>query len=118
AGVAVGIAFASESFASAGAQPVIGPLADRYDRRVIVIAGLLASAMVLAALGAAGSYTLIVLLMVALGATQAATMVGVASMQVVAGRRAGMGTVIGLGSAGNGIGVIFGSVAGGALVQW
>lgn len=117
-GIAVGIAFASESFASAAAQPVMGPLADRRDRRAIVIGGLLGSALVLAALGAAGSYVLIVVLMVAMGVAQAATMVGVAAMQVVAGRRAGMGTVIGLGSAGNGIGIIFGSVVGGALVQW
>ena len=117
AGLAVGIAFASESFASAASQPLFGPLVDRHDRRVIVIAGLVGSAAGLAALGAAGAYWLIVVLMVVLGIGQAATMVAVAAMQVVAGRRAGMGTVIGLGSAGNGVGIVVGSVVGGALVE-
>jgi MFS transporter, DHA1 family, multidrug resistance protein len=36
---------------------------------------------------------------------------------VVAGRRAGMGTVLGLGSASNGAGIVIGSVAGGVLVD-
>src|SRR5690554_4719388 len=82
----------------------------------MVMAGLGANADVMAALGAAQRYDLIVVLMLLLGFAQAVTMVSVSAMQVVAGRRAGMGTVIGLGSAGNGAGIVFGAVAGGALV--
>ena len=37
------------------------------------------------------------------------------AIQVVAGRRVGMGTVLGLGSAGNGLGMFVGSVVGGLL---
>ncbi len=113
--LAIGLAFAAESLASGVAQPIFGPIADRVDRRVLAMAGLGASAAVLAGLGAASRYDVIVLLMLLLGLAQAVTMVSLAAMQVVAGRRAGMGTVIGLGSAGNGAGIVMGAVAGGAL---
>lgn len=113
----IGLAFAAESLASGVAQPLFGPIADRVDRRIMVGGGLLASAVALAALGAASRYDVIVGLMLLLGVAQAVTMVSVSAMQVVAGRRAGMGTVIGLGSAGNGVGIVFGAVAGGALVS-
>jgi len=112
----IGLAFAAESLASGVAQPIFGPLADRLDRRVMVAGGLIASAVALAALGAASRYDVIVGLMLLLGVAQAVAMVSISAMQVVAGRRAGMGTVIGLGSAGNGVGIVFGAVAGGALV--
>jgi len=113
----IGLAFAAESLASGAAQPLFGRIADRVDRKRMVMLGLGASALALAALGAVDNYGLIVTLMFALGLAQAVTMVAVSAMQVVAGRRAGMGTVIGLGSAGNGIGIVFGAVAGGALVS-
>lgn len=116
-GLQIGIAFAAESFAAALAQPALGPFADRLDRRAMVVAGLLVSAVMLIGLGVAASYSLIVALMVGLGAGQAAAMVATSAMQVVAGRRAGMGTVIGLGAAGNGVGIVFGSVVGGAAVE-
>lgn len=112
----IGLAFAAESLASGVAQPLFGPIADRIDRRIMVMAGLAASAVSLAALGAAQGYGLIVFLMFTLGIAQAVTAVSISAMQVVAGRRAGMGTVIGLGSSGNGIGIVVGAVAGGALV--
>ncbi|MEP7214900.1 MAG: hypothetical protein ABI782_01535, partial [Anaerolineaceae bacterium] len=38
-------------------------------------------------------------------------------VQVVAGRRTGMGTVLGIGSAANGAGIVIGSIAGGLLVD-
>jgi MFS transporter, DHA1 family, multidrug resistance protein len=112
----IGLAFAAESLASGVAQPLFGPIADRIDRRIMVMVGLAASAVSLAALGAAQGYGLIVVLMFTLGIAQAVTAVSISAMQVVAGRRAGMGTVIGLGSSGNGIGIVVGAVAGGALV--
>jgi MFS family permease len=112
----IGLAFAAESLASGVAQPLFGPIADRVDRRVMTMFGLAASAAALAALGAAQGYALIVVLMFTLGIAQAVTAVSISAMQVVAGRRAGMGTVIGLGSSGNGIGIVVGAVAGGALV--
>ncbi|MEX2372414.1 MAG: MFS transporter, partial [Dehalococcoidia bacterium] len=117
AALAVGVAFAAESLASGVSQPLLGPIVDRMDRRLVVTAGLVLAALALGALGAAQSYSVIVVLMFILGIGQAAAMVSIAAMQVVAGRRAGMGTVIGLGSAGNGLGIVVGGVAGGALVE-
>jgi MFS transporter, DHA1 family, multidrug resistance protein len=114
--LAIGIAFAAESFASALAQPPVGRAVDRIDRRAVAAIGLAASVAVLVALGAVEAYTAIVGLLLLLGVAQATTMVAISAMQVVAGRYAGMGTVIGLGAAGGGVGIIVGSVAGGALV--
>ena len=50
--------------------------------------------------------------------TLASTYVAGAAIQIVAGRRAGMGTVIGLGAAGDGAGIIVGGVAAGAFAGW
>ena len=52
-----------------------------------------------------------------MGGSNALSQVAAGAVQVVAGRRAGMGTVLGLGSAANGAGIVLGSVAGGLLVD-
>ena len=51
------------------------------------------------------------------GAGGAFSQVAAGAMQVVAGRRVGMGSVLGLGSMGNGIGIVIGSVVGGLLID-
>lgn len=118
AGAAViGVAFGAESVASALVQPFAGQLADRLERRSLLAAGLLASAGMLFALAVTERVAAIVLLMLLMGAAGAVSAVATSAMQVVAGRRAGMGTVLGLGSAGNGLGIVIGSVAGGILVD-
>jgi predicted MFS family arabinose efflux permease len=50
-----------------------------------------------------------------MGARGALSQVSGSALQVVAGRKVGMGTVLGLGSAGNGLGIVLGSVVGGLL---
>lgn len=115
--VIIGVAFAMESVASGISQPFFGRLADRADRRVLVAGGLVFSSVMLAGLGFAEAVPVLLLLLFGMGLGTGVTMVSTGAMQVVAGRRAGMGAVIGLGAAGNGIGVVFGSVAGGALVE-
>ncbi len=113
----VGIAFAVESLASGLAQPVFGFMADRFNRRLLAAMGLFVSGTALAALGLPLTYLTAILFLFLLGVGQALTQVTASSMQVVAGRRVGMGTVIGLGSSGNGIGIVIGGIAGGVLVD-
>lgn len=115
--VLIGIAFATTDLTGGCAQPLFGRLADRYDRRLLVATGLLLNAILLACVGIVPSYELVVVTLFLMGAAGALSQVASGAMQVVAGRRAGMGTVLGLGSAANGAGIVVGSVAGGVLVD-
>jgi MFS family permease len=112
---AIGFAFGIQPVASALAQPVFGQFADRSDRRLILLGGLGLSGVGLGLLGLAGSYAAVLVLMLAIGAAQAASQVAASAIKVVAGRRFGMGTVNGLGATGDGIGILVGGVAGGAF---
>src|SRR5690606_13011383 len=102
---AIGIAFGSQFVAGALAQPLFGRLADRVDRRYMLVAGLALCAITLAAIGFATTYAVVLALLLILGGANAASWVAAGAIQVVAGRQGGMGTVIGLGAAGDGIGI-------------
>ncbi len=115
--ILVGVAFATQDLAAGFAQPLFGRMADRYNRRLLVVFGLSMSAIFIAFMGLANSYLLIVLLLFLMGAGGAISQVSAGAIQVVAGRKVGMGTVIGLGSAGNGLGIVIGSVIGGLLLD-
>lgn len=112
-----GVAFGAESVASALVQPFAGQLADRVERRALLASGLGASGVMLLVLGAAEHVGAVIALMLLMGGAGAVSAVAGSAMQVVAGRRAGMGTVLGLGSAGNGVGIVAGSVSGGIMVD-
>jgi DHA1 family multidrug resistance protein-like MFS transporter len=109
----IGVAFSMESIASGLSQPLLGYLADHTSRRAIVAAGLLLASAMLFALGITETLAVILVLLLGMGLGASASMVASGAMQVDVGRSVGMGTVIGLGSMGNGIGVVFGSVVGG-----
>jgi DHA1 family multidrug resistance protein-like MFS transporter len=113
----IGLAFATQDITGGLAQPLFGRMADRYDRRLLVAGGLLANAALLACVGIAPTYLLMVLLLFAMGASGSISQVASGAIQVVAGRRVGMGTVLGIGSAANGAGIVIGSVASGFVVD-
>ena len=115
--VLIGLAFATQDITGGCAQPLFGRLADRFSRRLLVAVGLGLNGSLLALVGFAPSYWLVIFLLFSMGAASALSAVAAAALQVVAGRRVGMGTVLGLGSAANGAGVVVGSVVGGLLVQ-
>jgi MFS family permease len=115
--VLIGLTFSMESFASALLQPFTGRLADRANRRVLVVTGIGFTALMLALVGFAGNVYVIMGLLVGMGAGQSFSFVASSAMQVVAGRRVGMGTVIGIGSAGNGAGIIVGAMTAGLIVD-
>ena len=74
-------------------------------------------ASLIASLGVTERLPVIAMIMLGVGAAGGLTAVSTNAMQVDVGRRIGMGTVIGLGSAGNGAGVLFGSLMGGLMVD-
>jgi len=113
----VGFAFATQDITGGLAQPLFGRLADRHDRRVLVALGLTANAALLACAGIVPTYGLMILVLLASGATGAISQVAGGAIRVVAGRRAGMGTVLGIGSAANGVGIVIGSIAAGLIVE-
>lgn len=115
--IAIGVAFATQDLTGGCAQPVFGRLADRFDRRILVAIGLSVAGLFTAFVGFAPSYLLVVLLLFLMGGASALSQVTAGAVQVVAGRRTGMGTVLGIGSAANGAGIVIGSIAGGFLVD-
>lgn len=115
--ILIGIAFATQDLTAGVAQPMFGRMADRYDRRALVAIGLAGNAVFLFVLGYANAYWLAVAALSLMGATGAISMVAASAMQVVSGRKVGMGTVLGLGSAANGAGILAGSIIGGVLVD-
>lgn len=112
----IGLAIATQDLTAGLSQPLFGRLVDRHDRRRLVALGLGVLGALLVGLGLAGSYWLAVLLLLGMGAATGLAGVAGGAIQVVVGRRVGMGTVIGLWSMGNGAGIIAGSLVGGALV--
>ena len=115
--IAIGLAFATQDLTGGVAQPLFGRFADRYNRRMLVTVGLLVSALFTSVLGYAPSYAVVVVLLFLMGGSHALSGVAIGAVQVVAGRRSGMGTVLGIGSASNGAGIVIGSIAGGLLVD-
>jgi len=113
----IGIAFATQDITGGLAQPIFGRLADRYNRRNLVAIGLVLNAALLACVGIVPSYGLMVLVLLGMGAAGAISQVAASAVQVVAGRRTGMGTVLGLGSAANGAGIVIGSVVSGLIID-
>jgi MFS family permease len=113
----IGVAFATQDITGGLAQPIFGRMADTYSRRALVSIGLLVNAALLACVGIVPSYWLMVVVLMSMGASGAISQVASGAIQVVAGRRVGMGTVLGLGSASNGAGIVIGSVVSGFIVD-
>jgi predicted MFS family arabinose efflux permease len=115
----IGLAFTVQDLAAGVGQPFFGWLADTKNRRVLVITGMLAYAAFQGTLALAESYLVVVLVLLALGVASAVSNVAAAAIRIVAGRRVGMGTMLGMNSMANGFGILVGSLIGGVIVdQW
>ena len=77
----------------------MGRVADSKGRRLIVSIGFAITAMMLFLLGLANSLVMVITVLALMGIGQAISWVTSSALQVVAGRRVGMGTVLGLGPA-------------------
>ncbi len=115
--IPIGLAFASQDITGGLTQPFFGRLADRGRRKLLVALGLGFYGMFVMALSIAHTFPLIIMLLFLMGGSNGLSQVAAGSLQIVAGRRVGMGTLLGLTSAGNGIGIVVGSVVGGLLVD-
>ena len=111
----IGVAFSIQDLSGALCQPFFGGLADRRNRRVMVAGGLVLSSVLLVGVGIADEYWLVVLALALLGGSQTIASSAGSAIQVVAGRRVGMGTMLGLFSFGNGVGILVGSGVGGLM---
>ena len=115
--VAIGLAFGVENFASGISQPMLGWLTDHMNRVILVAVGLVFAGGCVFAVGTVDSLPLVIVFMVLLGVSGAMSAVAASALEIVAGRRVGLGTVIGLGSSGGGVGILCGAVLGGYLVD-
>ena len=115
--VAIGLAFGVQNFASVISQPMLGWLPAHMNRVILVAVGLVFAGGCVVAVGTVGNLPLVLVFMILLGASGAMTQVAASALEIVAGRRVGLGTVIGLGSSGGGVGILCGAVLGGYLVD-
>ncbi len=115
--IMIGLAFASQDLTAGIGQPFFGWIADHGNRRMLVTAGVAGNAFLLFAMGAVSAYSAFVLIMIGLGLVGALGNTSAGAIQVVAGRRVGMGTLLGLNSTANGFGIVTGSVVGGLIAD-
>ncbi len=113
----IGLAFASQDLTAGVGQPFFGWIADHGNRRTLVTIGVAGNAVLLFAMGAVSAYAAFVLIMIGMGAVGALGNTSAGAIQVVAGRRVGMGTLLGLNSTANGFGIVTGSVVGGLIAD-
>ena len=113
----IGLAFTVQDFTAGVGQPFFGRMADRFDRRILVVVGLALQAVLTFLLGVAAVYVVFVGIMLAMGAAGAISQPASGAIQVVAGRRVGMGTVLGISSMTNSAGLLIGSIIGGIIAD-
>ena len=114
----VGFVLAGQELLGGALQPAFGPIADRYDRRVLVVIGSVVVAAGYVAMALTTEYALILAAFVG-GAGVGTALMGVSSMaiQVDVGRRLGMATTMSLASTAFAFGVLVGSLAAGVIAD-
>ncbi len=113
----IGLALSTQDITAGICQPLFGVLADRKDRRLLVAAGVSSLGFLMFAMGAVNVYWLVLIIMLAMGAANSLANASGGAIQVVAGRKVGMGTLLGLSSMANGFGIVVGSLVGGQLAD-
>ena len=114
----VGFVLAGQELLGGALQPAFGPIADRYNRRLLVTIGGVVVAAGYVTLALTTEYLLILAAFVG-GAGLGTALMGVSSMaiQVDVGRRLGMATTMSLASTGFAAGVLIGSLAAGLIAD-
>ncbi len=114
----VGFVLAGQELTGGLLQPLFGPVADRYDRRAMVVFGMALASVGYITLAMSSSYA-VILTMFIVGAGGGAAIQGVAgrAVEVDIGRRLGMATTMSLGSMAFALGVLIGSIGGGVLAD-
>ena len=114
----VGFVLAGQELTGGLLQPLFGPMADRYDRRAMVVIGMALASVGYITLAMSSSYA-VILTMFIVGAGGGAAIQGVAgrAVEVDIGRRLGMATTMSLGSMAFALGVLIGAIGGGVLAD-
>lgn len=114
----VGFVLAGQELLGGALQPAFGPLADRFNRRLLVTIGAVIVASGYVALAASTSYLVILAAFVGgAGAGSALMAVSAMAIQVDIGRRIGMATAMSLVSAAFAAGVLIGSLSAGVIAD-
>lgn len=114
----VGFVLAGQELLGGLLQPAFGPIADRYNRRLLVTIGGVVVAAGYVTMALTTEYFLILAAFVG-GAGLGTALMGVSSMaiQVDVGRRLGMATTMSFASTGFAAGVLIGSLAAGVIAD-
>lgn len=114
----VGLVLAGQELTAGLLQPLLGPLADRWNRRLMALGGALGIALAYIILATTNDYLLILAAFVVVAGLGASVMnVAAAAVQVEVGRRLGMATTMSLASAGFALGTLAGSLIGGVVAD-
>jgi len=114
----VGFVLAGQELLGGGLQPLFGPLADRFDRRILVAVGSVIVAAGYLTMAFTSEYWVILAAFVG-GAGLGSALMSVSSMaiQVDLGRRLGMATTMSFASTGFAAGVLIGSLSAGYIAD-
>jgi len=112
-----GFVVTARSTTEAVMQPIAGKAADRLDRRYVCMAGFLLMPLALLATPAVRSFTMLILAAVVLGLGAGTSIPAAAAIAVDKGRRFGMGSLMGLDSTAQALGMAAGATFGGALYE-
>ncbi|HEX7475654.1 MAG TPA: MFS transporter [Dehalococcoidales bacterium] len=98
--------------------PVAGVVADRFNKRILIVVGSLVIISALALVPSSGSFWQILLLAVTMALGAGMAMPSVSALSVTEGRKFGMGSTMGLISMGMSVGFAVGPVAAGEIVDF
>jgi len=99
-------------------QLLTGRLADRFDRRKLVVIGSIFNFAMVAALPLAGSVTVLIVLIFLRSLGGAISMPGHAALSVTLGRRFGMGSTISILALATSVGMAIGPIFGGVISDY
>jgi len=114
---AIGIALSANLVLGALLQRFGGKLADKYNRRLMMVIGSLLIALSLILMPNSGSFAGLLLMNIIMGLGNAISMPAATAIVVEQGRTFGMGSTIGLFSTAMGIGMIVSPIASGIIMD-
>ena len=114
-GILIGVVLATRTYTNGALAPLLGRLADRFDRTWLMTIGIAIAGVTTFFLGDAKSVALVLVLFTIVGVAEGIAWPAVGALSIDRGRVYGMGAIMGLGQTAMGVGILGGAVIGGAL---
>lgn len=116
-GFQVGVVISANVLLNSFLQAPSGRLADRYNRRRLILFGALSFTISLLAITHAITFSQVFLISIAMGISGAISLPAASSIAIQEGKKYGMGSMMGIYDMGMSIGLVFGPVSGGLIAD-